>query len=1058
MAATVTIQSLIEQFTEYKHTVDEDKVQYEERLAQADKFIRQEKAKNARTNQETIANLKTLMLELEMIEKKNQELHDELQQERVDHERTIAQLTEARDAHDDLDQDVQELKRELKQAKDSAAVNHLLSVRSGGSRIGARPGGGGTLRPTRPGANRPDGSSANRFSTLRVDAGFVDLSAEVRALKQQKVELRDQLERESKKLVEVMSLVSQLNIVMGINNSVPTSAPLTARAAAAAAVVAATTSTPTPPTIVTHPAESRDIVKGHDTLRTSPTPTATPTATPTTAPQQQPAVAPAPASAPHKPSPLGSVIYRRGQPTVTPVATHELAPVPSTAELATVRLREAIVKISESEPSMSSGSLSARHQAYVCDDPSYETQLAGVSGRVTALLQVGEAVWVGCGNGQIDVYAADTHARLSSIHARSSAISQLVLAGEYVWLAATDGGVSIFSVGGALVDTLAAHSAKVMGIAAVDKSVWTCGADMTIRVWNNTPPFRCRKEVVLQNLMLSIIYHLGLVWIGTESVISRWNAQTYRRLDTLDRKGKSMHCVNALVSVDETVWSLSGDNVIAVWSAHGEQLRSIELAQRMLGLFSCGTQVWIPSTSAVHVYDASAALVRQIRRPHSDSMRAAVLIATDGRKRVWSGAGDRTVIVWRQPNKSDVVSPEAAQGDTLSRSTALPTSPLVGGGDADSLDTESVLLALKDPVLGLRISTKKIGFGRSKPNAFTARELVDWVLTSMPQIERRHDAVLLARRLHVEGHLQSAQGDETFRDSNRVWQYGAGFRFIMPEAEQKKLVQHSQQQQQQAQQQAQQQVHQQQSTSSLPQTLVRAFSGAGRSSERAAERPQASPERPAAVATTASTSHQTGKRSARKNDTAKPAGKAPPPPPTTTSSAENLKDSSRRKVRKHARRGTVALDSNTVGDSLSRNSSTSSTSSRRIKTTGSQLVRRVSSSGSGAGEPGGDVTQIDVYWGIAREKKQSFAVSRKWTLASMKQAVERVWGVQPTFSLYVTKPNSDEVIGLMTPELNPYETARQLRDEKVDCEWQWRETRSEDWEEDSDENRELHSD
>jgi hypothetical protein len=259
----VTIQSLIEQFTEYKHTVDEDKVQYEEKLAQADKFIRQEKAKNARTNQETIANLKTLMLELEMIEKKNQELHDELQQERVDHERTIAQLAETRDAHDDLEQDVQELKRELKQAKDTAAVNHLLSVRSGGSRIGARPGAtlrpGGTLRPARPGANRPDGSSANRFSTLRVDAGFVDLSAEVRALKQQKVELRDQLERESKKLVEVLALVSQLNIVMGINSSsggsgVVPPTPLTARAAAAAAVAAAESAAkPAPPSLCIRP-------------------------------------------------------------------------------------------------------------------------------------------------------------------------------------------------------------------------------------------------------------------------------------------------------------------------------------------------------------------------------------------------------------------------------------------------------------------------------------------------------------------------------------------------------------------------------------------------------------------------------------------------------------------------------------------------------------------------------------------------------------------------------------------------------------------------------------
>jgi sugar lactone lactonase YvrE len=91
------------------------------------------------------------------------------------------------------------------------------------------------------------------------------------------------------------------------------------------------------------------------------------------------------------------------------------------------------------------------------------------------------------------MYAADTHTRLASLRARSSAISQLVDAGAYVWLAATDGGVSIYTRSGALQDTLAAHSAKVTGIAAVEKHVWTCGADMTIRVWQNDPPFTCRK-------------------------------------------------------------------------------------------------------------------------------------------------------------------------------------------------------------------------------------------------------------------------------------------------------------------------------------------------------------------------------------------------------------------------------------------------------------------------------------------------------------------------------------------------------------------------------------
>lgn len=1081
LAATVTIQSLIEQFTDYKHTVDEDKVLYEERLASADKQIRQEKAKNARTNQETIANLKTLMLELEMIENKNQELHEELQQERLEHERSLAQLAEARAARDDLEQDVQELTRELKQTKESATTQKnltaLLSVRSGGSRVG-------TMRPTRPGMtpSRPGGvqSSANRFSTMRVDAGVVDLSAEVRALKQQKVELREQLEAETKKHLEVTALLNQLNIIMGIHMAAPTMPPPTARSGVSV------------PTISLPPAAALTPVRGHDTQPSPRTPTkpddgkaAAPAAASTpAAPTATLPVTPASAVPPHLSA--GSVIYRRAPGVLaqmrTPLPQGDGGGgggVPATpSESAALRLREAITKISANEPTLTIGSMSARHQHYVCEDPAYETQLAGVSGRVTALLQVGTSVWIGCGNGQIDIYAGDTHARLSTIQARSSAISQLVVAGEHVWLAATDGGVSIYSFGGALVETLAAHSAKVMGIVAVEKCAWTCGADMTIRVWHNTPPFRCRKEVQLQNLMLSVIYHLGIVWIGTESVISRWNAQTFRHLDSLDRKGKSMHCVNALVSVDDKVWSLSGDNVIAVWSALGEQLKSIEVAQRMLGLFACGRTVWISSTSSAHVYDIDATPIRQIRRPHSDSMRAAVLISVDGRERVWSGASDRTVVIWRLPKKTDVLpasltdAPLAA--DTLR--SATPTTPLLSAVDPNSLDTETVLLALKDPLLGLRIQTKKIGFGRSKPNAFTARELVDWILTSLPQIERRPDAVLLARRLHSEGHLQSAQGDEIFRDGNRVWQYGAGFRFIMPEAEQKKLQQTSQR-----------------AKDPTVKPSPTSTSSAGSKSDSSSSKPAApssagsksdAASKPAADAAAASDRPTRGESKSDKKSTGtsgtkkkthktvKPDSKAPAPPAIQqqASDVSSSSDSKRSKTRKD-RRDTVALDASpvAVAEMPSRLSSASGSpgGSRRIRTTGSQLMRHVSrASVTGASGLGGNVSSasdaaagaataddavsIEVLLGADGKKKHTFAVPSSWTLATFKTAIERVWGVQPTYSLYVMKPNSDEVIGLMTPELNPRETVVQLRDEKVECVWQWRETRSEDWEQDDD--------
>jgi hypothetical protein len=51
-----------------------------------------------------------------------------------------------------------------------------------------------------------------------------------------------------------------------------------------------------------------------------------------------------------------------------------------------------------------------------------------------------------------------------------------------------------------------------------------------------------------------------------------------------------------------------------------------------------------------------------------------------------------------------------------------------------------------------------------------------------------------------------------------------------------------------------------------------------------------------------------------------------------------------------------------------------------------------------------------------------------------------------SYSLYVMTPDLETVIGIMTPELNPCDTAAQLRRENVDCRWVFRETRAEDYE------------
>lgn len=156
-------------------------------------------------------------------------------------------------------------------------------------------------------------------------------------------------------------------------------------------------------------------------------------------------------------------------------------------------------------------------------------------------------------------------------------------------------------------------------------------------------------------MMMSLLYHMGMVWVGTESAIIRWNAQSYRRLDVLNRNGKPLHCVNSLISVEDNVWSLtsmllslllfaffffqykryfnyyntfcffsSGDNMIQIWTVQGEwyiftqyiwderkkfsilpfsnSIKIVEHRHRMLDIFPCGDQVHIEKQALIYMF------------------------------------------------------------------------------------------------------------------------------------------------------------------------------------------------------------------------------------------------------------------------------------------------------------------------------------------------------------------------------------------------------------------------------------------------------------------------
>jgi hypothetical protein len=240
-------------------------------------------------------------------------------------------------------------------------------------------------------------------------------------------------------------------------------------------------------------------------------------------------------------------------------------------------------------------------------------------------------VWLGTSNGYIDLIDAATGETLSSTRHRSAAVHTLVEAGGFVWATSTDGQVAVFNAKtGKIVCTLDAHRGKVAAVISLlpDKPmVWSIGADMVIRVWNTTQPFACEKELSAQSYMISMCYHLGVVWIGTESAILRYNIQSYRKMDMLTRGGASIPCVNCLVSMGEYVWSLAGDNIIDIWAPTGERIKRIEHTQRMLSIAAVGPdQIWVCSSSSIRAMTADAEVIHTIKKPHYDATKAVAYV------------------------------------------------------------------------------------------------------------------------------------------------------------------------------------------------------------------------------------------------------------------------------------------------------------------------------------------------------------------------------------------------------------------------------------------------
>jgi hypothetical protein len=670
--ATVTIAALVEQFTSYKSEVELSHVRLTEHLGRTE-----DRAKVER--EETIANLQTLMNELELIEEKNLQLNDELQAERHEHQSTIEELETLRRAGGNA-------------TTTAAAAAAAASVSANGSDItppttprrGA--GGGGVRRNTEAGARSP-----------------------------------------AQTLHDVAVLVRQMSAMLA------------------------------------------DVDVG-------------------VAPS---ALAPASPDAPATPKlelGVSSQSVSRIRQTISRLQT----PAKTVSKRVSVRDSNKLLSPRRTSSSTHAVALPA----------------VGKTAVLCATV-VNDTIWLSLADCSLVVVNRTTCAPTKTLPRRdldpqASPISLMRAYGDSVWAATSDGNVlQLDAVSGALRTSWRAHPKKIADLvvvedlSAADSSyhLWTCcSADMLLKTWSSSGALL--HEQRLPNLMLCFLVHAGLLWLGTESSILRFNIQSFRRLDTLRRlEGESLRSANQLLSVGDDVFAVCDDGVIAQFAVHGECLRQIQTG-RLTAVGVVGDHLWLGGSGSIRLLSREAEwLGGEMRFPAGvDAVLAilpvdATVVAPEGPVHAVAVTVtiDAQLVAWTAPASSelnaqpaDVPHSKARQRDEVAvkkaSTSAGSSSPVVvtRGGKAvaapSALDDDlSDLLQLMAKNRGQLTVAKKEE--QRKVAVTSGRELLNWFENFVTGVGSHAEAIEFGKRLQSAGRLQPVEGDDDieFCDDETLW-------------------------------------------------------------------------------------------------------------------------------------------------------------------------------------------------------------------------------------------------------------------------------------------------
>eukprot|EP00013_Stygamoeba_regulata_P008492 CAMPEP_0177673250 /NCGR_PEP_ID=MMETSP0447-20121125/25831_1 /TAXON_ID=0 /ORGANISM="Stygamoeba regulata, Strain BSH-02190019" /LENGTH=1137 /DNA_ID=CAMNT_0019181085 /DNA_START=487 /DNA_END=3900 /DNA_ORIENTATION=+ len=264
--------------------------------------------------------------------------------------------------------------------------------------------------------------------------------------------------------------------------------------------------------------------------------------------------------------------------------------------------------------------------------PSPDLELKGF----TALAQVGDTIWSGCG---VHIYVWDTanNQRLTKKIVAPGKIQCMASTEGVVWTGSDDQTIRVWRTSTfECVHVIEAHQGPVKNLLAFGPFFWSCSWDKTVKAWDT----KSYKPIAhIADLHEDTISAILVVWSNKTQSWCLWTGSYDRTIsvsripksvmppvttevDIKDSKfaklvkrndeGRSVRLVtpNAMHTV---VWSTYSGGVVRLWDAQTLVMtKEITLPSEVIFILSVGPHMWVATVNQVHVMNDEGAIVKDI--------------------------------------------------------------------------------------------------------------------------------------------------------------------------------------------------------------------------------------------------------------------------------------------------------------------------------------------------------------------------------------------------------------------------------------------------------------